>query len=165
MCRRSMLYDQRVYALASFALTVAGCTPTFPEDLDHFCRIVNEADSEPSLTAAEKLARINARRDEYARTPLLETRDNWRDAEKFEGADKYQYLVAAAKQSGRPDWKCPNYGKLLNAEQLEKIAATMPKVETKPEAPKPAEIEKPASPPSKPKSTAKKSRKGRRKQS
>lgn len=116
-----MLTAPRALAVTA-AVLLAGCESTFPEDLVTFCRVVGEVDGQAGLTAAAKLEQIEARRPEYARYGLLETRDIWAEAAQQKGEDKYRYLVAAAKKLKAPEWRCPAYATLLNIAAVDALS-------------------------------------------
>ncbi len=122
----------RTPVLALAAVLLAGCEPSFPHDLQVFCKVVGEVDATPGLSASAKLSRIAERKPEYANYGLLETRDIWAEADAQKGEDRYRYLVAAAKKMKAPDWRCPAYGTLLNIDEVERMGGARAPARTEP---------------------------------
>lgn len=116
-------------------LGLAACGNTFPQDLERFCAVVGEVDKIEGISAEEKLSRIDARRGEYARYGLLETRDVWAEASSQHGQDRYRYLLAAGRNLGAREWRCPAYATLLNIAEVQKLGVAAPVPPPPPVAP------------------------------
>jgi hypothetical protein len=139
----------------------AACSNPQGEDLDTFCKVVNDVNRDSSQPTAEaKLAKINERSAEYTKGGA----DSWKKlAAAPNDGKKYGMLMEAAKAAGKTDYKCTGFEKLLATAAVEETAKQKA-LEEKPDAsaapeekPKPAEDTK-ASTPAKKKKHGKKKR-------
>jgi hypothetical protein len=116
------------------------CSNPQSEDLDNFCKVVNEVNRDSSLPTAEaKLAKIGERIAEYSKGGA----DAWKKLSASPTDKKYGLLLDSAKSIGKGDYKCSGYERLLATVAVEENAkklAEQPKPDAgvAPEPPKPA---------------------------
>src|SRR4051812_26111675 len=94
-------------SLVGLALVlVAGCSNPQSEDLDNFCKVVNEANRDSSLATAEaRLAKITEKSGEYTKGGA----EVWKRISDAPTEQKYAMLLESAKQIGKADYKCAGY--------------------------------------------------------
>jgi hypothetical protein len=118
------------------ALASAGgfaCSNPQGEDLDNFCKAVNEVNRDSNLPTAEsKIAKITERSPEYTKAGSSGAK-LWSDVAAAANDKKYGILIDGAKAIGKNDYQCRGYEKLLATMSVEDEAKKRA-LEEKPDA-------------------------------
>ncbi len=126
-------------------LSAAGgvaCSNPQGEDLDNFCKVVNDVNRDSNLPSAEsKLAKISERSAEYTKAGSSGAK-LWSDLAAAPNDKKYGVLIDGAKAIGKNDYQCRGYEKLLATMSVEeeakkKALEEKPDAGVAPEPPKP----------------------------
>jgi hypothetical protein len=118
-----MAFRHRRLALLLLAGLGAGCESSLSKDLDEFCRVINEVNAkETSLTATDKLGKIDERKAEFQHPLPVGSVNVWERLGQLSGDEKYKYILAVARSEGKNNWTCAPYGKLVNQAEFEKQA-------------------------------------------
>ncbi|MBI2374499.1 MAG: hypothetical protein HYV07_10940 [Deltaproteobacteria bacterium] len=139
-------------------LLLVSCSgPTLTADLEAFCKVAQEADRDASMSAEDKLKKVDARGAEYKRAIQKPGEDVWGKLAVAPLDKKHSVLVAAGEAAGKKGWHCTAYERMVStvvAQQLLKqqkeeqeraAAAEALRAEAAKQAPppKPVEQEKP----------------------
>lgn len=104
-------------------LLLAACDPSLSEDFDSFCRVVNETNKQANIPATERLLLITGRAPEYSLSPESKAADSpWKKMDALPPDKRYAFLTETAHASGKADYKCNGYEKLLVTASVEMAA-------------------------------------------
>lgn len=102
---------------------IAACDPSLSEDFDSFCRVVNETNKQANLPATERLLLITGRAPEYSLSAESKSADSlWKKMDALPTDKRYAFLTQTAHASGKADYKCNGYEKLLVTATVELAA-------------------------------------------
>lgn len=116
-----------VVLLALSLSALAGCRPAIEEDLDGFCRVVNEVAHDRNVAPPQQFERVLASKDRYSKAIKDGSSDIFKKLPDVPLAERYTFLLDASKKVGQGDWRCSAFERMVAtaraAEQAKKELA------------------------------------------
>lgn len=112
----------RIVLLALSVSAFAGCRPAIEEDLDGFCRVVNEVAHDPNVAPPQQFERVLSRKDSYSKAIKDGTSDIFKKLPDVPLDERYTFLLDASKKAGQGDWRCSAFERMVATARAAEMA-------------------------------------------